>query len=151
MGGDKVVLRARVQLRLLGLIPAGVGLFLSALPENSVPECLRSTVLHIDLFEPSTGPKYWRRALELEGQGYGVTQIGKKLGITKRAGCLARDYGRMMQQRGLDDPFVELTEAPDKASRWRGRQSRSRTIPEPVIGPAAEESTQVAPDPASEV
>lgn len=128
---DKVVLRARIKLNLLGLIPAGVAVFLKSLPESRLPEILRPTVLQVDLFEPSSGPKHWRRALELEDQGYGLTQIGKALGITKRAANLARNYGRMMQEAGADDPFIELTEAPSKASRWRDRQPRIRPTSQP--------------------
>ncbi|MCC7420279.1 MAG: hypothetical protein IT428_08370 [Planctomycetaceae bacterium] len=86
--------------------------------------------VQVDLFEPSTGPKFWRQALELEQKGFGVTHIGKALGITKRGGCLARDYGLMMQEKGLDDPFVELTEPPAQASRWgtRTRRTTDKTV-----------------------
>lgn len=151
LGSDKVVLRARVRLNLLGLLPAGVAVFLGTLPEDQLPEILRPKVLQIDLFDSSSGPKYWQQALELEAKGYGLTQIGKALGITKRAANLARNYGRMMRQAGANDPFVELREAPAKASRWRDQKPRPRAGVHPGTTAGRIDSAPTTPESAGNV
>ena len=90
-----------------------------------LPECLQPVAISVDLFKPSTEPKYGRAALELHEQGLGPTAIGKRLGISKRCACIARDFGRQLRQAGVDDPFIELTKPPTFACRWGSRPRRS--------------------------
>jgi len=46
--------------------------------------------------------------------------------MTKRTACIARDYGKALKAAGQTDPYIELTEPPENASRWRpnGRKGR---------------------------
>jgi hypothetical protein len=82
----------------------------------------------VDLFEPSTGPKYGLAALELKEQKHlGLTAIGKTLGITKRRANLATQYGAKLRAAGLTDPFLELTAPPPSASRWRLRRDQGQS------------------------
>ena len=128
-GSDKVVLRGRFVFYPYELLPARVRLALKKLHgdrlEDLLPDCLKPVAISVDLFEPSTEPKHGKVALELHEQGLGPTAIGKRLGISKRCACIARDYGRQLRQAGLDDPFIELTEPPANASRWGSRPRRS--------------------------
>ena len=39
--------------------------------------------------------------------------------FTKRQACIAIEYGEALRAAGLTDPFTELTEPPEAASRWR--------------------------------
>ena len=84
----------------------------------------------VDLFEPSTGPKYGLAAVRLKEKAeedeeeLGLTAIGRRLGINKRKANIALQYGRAMRAAGVTDPYRELTEPPAGASRWRARGSR---------------------------
>jgi len=62
----------------------------------------------------------------LAESGLRPTAIGKMLGMTKRTACIARDYGKALKAAGQTDPYIELTEPPENASRWRpnGRKGR---------------------------
>lgn len=48
-----------------------------------------------------------------------LTQIGELVGVSKRTAHQALQYARLMEENGSDDPFVELTTRPARASRWR--------------------------------
>ncbi|QDV20645.1 hypothetical protein Pan153_53210 [Gimesia panareensis] len=52
-----------------------------------------------------------------------LEQIAGHLGISKRGAHLALKMGKGMQEQGLTDPFIPLTEAPENASRWRHKQT----------------------------
>ncbi len=122
-GGNKVVLRAKFELRLAALLPTRVRVVLSRLLGDRLEERFGTIPVLVDLFEPSTGPRYGLAALALkEQEQLGLTAIGKRLGITKRQANLAVQYGTKLRDAGLTAPFVELTEAPANASRWRSRR-----------------------------
>jgi hypothetical protein len=124
-GTNKVVLRARFELRLAALLPARLRGVLKSLCDGPVYKQFECIPMLVDLFEPSTGPKYGREALRLkEEENLGLPAIGRRLGITKRRADLAVEYGRVMQVAGITDPYIELTEAPAAASRWRPRGYR---------------------------
>ena len=54
-----------------------------------------------------------------------LSKIGAALGISKRLADWASRMGAAMTARGLTEPFVRLTERPEKVSRWnRERGSR---------------------------
>ena len=79
----------------------------------------------VDLFQPSSGPKHGQEALRLKmEEGLGLTAIGRRLGINKRQANIAVKYGKAMQAAGLTDPYIEVKEEPESASRWRRRGSR---------------------------
>lgn len=121
-GSNKVVLKARFSMNLLGLLPAAVRLALLRHGERlaaMLPVAFRPIPLEVELFERSIGPKHWSAVMEFEGQNLGLTEIGKRLGIEKHEVWVARTYGRKLRAAGLSDPFVELTEPPPSASRWR--------------------------------
>ena len=117
-GSNKVVLRARIQMQLASLLPAHLTAFFKGESANAIP-ILTPVEITVDLFDPSNGPKHFVRALALSEAGITLEQIGKELGISKRAAHVAVQFGRDMKEAGLTDPFIELTEAPQEASRWR--------------------------------
>lgn len=81
------------------------------------------TWLVIDAFESSLPIRFARQCSDLKKDADGLTlvQIGKQLGIGKKAVCEALKYARLMAERGTADPYVELTSPPIAASRWRTR------------------------------
>lgn len=124
-GSNKVVLRATFELRLAALLPARLRGVLKQLCDGSVYRQFECIPVQVDLFEPSAGPLHGLRALALKEAGSTPTQIGRQLGITKRRADIAVEYGKAMRAAGVADPYRELTEAPQAASRWRPRGSRS--------------------------
>jgi hypothetical protein len=127
-GSNKIVLRARFELRLGALLPGRTRTVLAALYEDPLVKEFERVEMLVDLFEPSTGPRYGLAALELkEQQHLGLTAIGKTLGITKRRANLATQYGAKLRAAGLVDPFVELIEPPAAASHWRSRRERGQS------------------------
>ncbi|MBN8625688.1 MAG: recombinase family protein [Planctomycetes bacterium] len=118
-GGDKVVLRARFEIRLAALLPARTRAALVGLHGKLDDLGFERIAVMVDLFEPSTGPKYGLEALALYDQKIGLTEIGVRLGISKRQANIAVQYGRLLREAGLTDPFIELTAPPPQASRWR--------------------------------
>jgi hypothetical protein len=130
-GSNKVVLRTKFELQLAALLPSQTRAALAAMLDGPINEHFESIPMTVDLFEPSAGPKYGLKALELKEQrGWGPTRTAKELGITKRKVCIALKYGAALREAGLTDPFVELTEPPEAASRWRTHprfQQKSKT------------------------
>ena len=122
-GGNLVVLRAAFALNPAGLLPEGVRLELTATSGQALEELFDSVPMMVDLFDASTGPAYGLRAVELADQGLQLTAIGLELGfdarLAKGRGYLALKYGRQMRAAGITDPYIELTEPPASASRWR--------------------------------
>jgi hypothetical protein len=127
-GSDKVVLRARFSLRLAALLPARTRAALKSLCDGPVHEKFECIPMLVNLFKPSTGPEHGLKALELkEQQNLGPTAIGKKLGISKRRVDIAINYGRALREAGMTDPYIELTEPPTTASRWRNRRHQQNS------------------------
>lgn len=126
LGSAKVVLRARFELKLAALLPFRTRAALAKLGDGPIDEYFESIPMLVDLFEPSTGPKFGLKALALS-ESMGLTAIGKQLRITKRAANIAVQYGRSMRAAGVVDPYRELEEPPIHASRWRiaGRSDSS--------------------------
>ena len=126
-GSKKVVLRARFELRLGALLPARTRATLAGLYAEPVFTQFERAALLVDLFQRSAGPQCGLAALVLkEEKHFGLTAIRKELGITKRCANLAVQYGEKLRAAGLTDPFVELTEAPAEASRWRSCRRRGQ-------------------------
>jgi hypothetical protein len=123
-GSAKVVLRGRFQFHPVGLLPPRLRLALNSRYgddlSSKLPEWLQPVSFSVDLFQPSAGPSYGIEAERLEREkGLGLTAIGKRLGITKRKANIAVQFGRKLRAAGLTDPFIELTECPQSASRWK--------------------------------
>lgn len=118
-GTNKVVLRARIECNLFLLFSYEVRGALQDICADEIENEFPSDTITVNLFEPSTGPKYGLAALALAEQGLGLTAVGKRLGLTKRRADLAIQYGKKLRAAGLDDPFIELTEPPKDASRWK--------------------------------
>jgi len=78
----------------------------------------------VDLFEPSTVPQHAVEAHELKEPAMSLSKIGAALGISKRLADWASRMGAAMAARGLTDPFVRLTERPEKVSRWNRERGR---------------------------
>ena len=119
---DKVVLRARFRLRLTNLMPLDVSTLLVDESRQAELDAM-SIDLEVDLFEPSKAPKYAMAAFEFyENSGPKrptLQRIADHLGISKRAAHLALQMGKGLKEAGRTDPFIELTEKPVNASRWR--------------------------------
>lgn len=121
-GSNKVVLRARFELRLAALLPARLRGVLAGVLDGPVHTHCECIPMLVDLFARSTGPKHGLEALRLkEEEGLGLTAIGRKLRITKRQANIAVQYGRSLRAAGLTDPYIELSEPPKAASRWGPR------------------------------
>jgi hypothetical protein len=77
----------------------------------------------VNLFEPSTGPAHGLKAIALQRSGRALVDIGLALGFDRRVAKdrvkVAIAYGHKLEDAGVTDPFVELTEPPANASRWR--------------------------------
>ncbi len=124
-GSNKVVLRARFELRLAALLPARLRGVLANLVDGPVYKQFETIPMLVDLFDLSTGPTHGREALRLkEEEGLGLTAIGRRLGITKRKADIAVQFGKSMRAASLTDPYIELTAPPAAASRWRPRGYR---------------------------
>jgi DNA invertase Pin-like site-specific DNA recombinase len=135
-GGNKVVLRAKFELHLAALLPPRTRVALGALGGSQSHEPFETIPMVVDLFEPSTGPKHGLAALSLrEEQHLGLTAIGKQLDISKRQAHIAVEYGKTLREAGLVDPFVELTKAPQAASRWHTRKSAMDPQVQPMESP----------------
>jgi len=119
-GTNQVVLRVRFQLRLMALLPFQTRAALAARCDGPIEEQFESIPMLVDLFYRSAGPKHGLEALRLkEEEHLGPTAIGRRLGITKRQANIAVQYGKAMRAAGVTDLYVELTETPAAASRWR--------------------------------
>ena len=81
----------------------------------------------IDLFEPPVHILHMSRCLaaKAENPHLSLKKIATQLGINYMTVKRSFDYARRMQAAGLTDPYRELLERPEKASRWRPRQKAS--------------------------
>jgi hypothetical protein len=80
--------------------------------------------LVVDLFEMSNVPLHAVEAHELRETGMSLSKVVAALGISKRLADWATRMGAAMATRGLSDPFVRLTERPEKVSRWNRERGR---------------------------
>ncbi|QDT92517.1 hypothetical protein [Gimesia algae] len=127
LGSNKVVLRAEMTLQLVKF--GGQGLSLQLPGEEQLaanPEVFEEEIT-VDLFEASSTPANAMSALEFYDRDPDhrptLEEIGAHLEISKRGAHLALKMGKELQERGLTDPFIPLTEAPENASRWRPKQT----------------------------
>ena len=59
----------------------------------------------------------------LSDQKIGLTEIGRRLGISKRKADIAVQFGREMRAVNQVEPYIEVTDRPASASRWRDRSA----------------------------
>jgi DNA invertase Pin-like site-specific DNA recombinase len=123
-GCNKVVLRARFDLRIAGLLPAQILSYFEGTATGLETATVSVEKHEVDLFHRSGPPTHFAEALRLqEVDGLTLVEIGRKLGVSKRNAHLAVQYGKELRASGLSDPFLELTEKPAAASRWRFRSA----------------------------
>jgi site-specific DNA recombinase len=81
----------------------------------------------IDLFEPPIHILHMSRCLaaKAENPRLSLKRIATQLGINYMTVKRALDYARRMQAAGVTDPYRELIERPEIASRWRPRRQAS--------------------------
>jgi len=124
LNSNKVVLRAKFTLNMVHLLPDHLGRML--IQEEGCEGELLVVPLVVNLFNPSNAPKFAVQAVALQETGLTLEEIGNQLGISKRSAHLAVQYGNAMVREGLADPFIELAEPPDNASRWREKGHRRK-------------------------
>jgi site-specific DNA recombinase len=80
----------------------------------------------IDLFDPPAHIRHEPacRAARAADPTDGLQAIGERLGVTKMTVKRALDYGRLMDQAEVRDPYQELRDRPAAASRWRYRDPK---------------------------
>jgi len=137
-GTNQVVTRARIVVDLAGLLSNEFRSVLSEFRGESIEDEFAPVTVMIDLFRPSTGPAYGLSAEALvRERGLIARQVAAELGITKRCADLAIAYGRALRAAGLENPFIELIEPPEKASHWgphkKHRRPRKKS-PRPADG-----------------
>ena len=120
----KVVLRAELELNLWNALPYVLRAKAEAILGDADAVDRQSFVeaFVIDLFEPSTVPKFAMRVLELR-QSKKVKAVAAELGISEMSAKRCLQYAKQLHAAGLVDPFVKLESEPESASRWRIRRS----------------------------
>jgi DNA invertase Pin-like site-specific DNA recombinase len=118
-GSDKVVLRAEFEVTLTSGLPTTIA---ESIRQDGVEAVDGLTLVRrpvvVDLFEMSAVPRHAVEAHALQEPGMSLSKIGTTIGISKRLAGLAAQVGAAMAARGLTDPFVRLSERPEKVSRW---------------------------------
>ena len=129
-GSNKVVLRAEFDLVLAQSLPAIVAESIAGDAEATLSDLrlVRQQIL-VDLFTPSALPLHAVEAHELAETGLSLVKVGAAIGMSKRQAHLCSQLGAKMATAGVKDPFVRLTERPEKVSRWnrvRGRRATDK-------------------------
>jgi len=108
---------------------------LPADPDSGEP----AVELVLDAFEYSLPIRYARDCERLKGEhpDWSLNRIGQELGITKKSAGEALKYAAVLREHGVEDPFVEVTERPAKAARWRLQSEK-----EDVAGSLSSESEE---------
>ena len=108
--GGKIVLRATFTLLLAKLIPDPRA--------REVLGPLLEKTLTIDLFDPPQRVAYRERVVALRKEST-EREVSQALGITVAAGQRTAALDRMMQARGLGDPYRPVTEPPANIAKLR--------------------------------
>jgi len=127
-GSNKVVLRAEFDLVLAQSLPAVIAESIAGDAEATLsdPLLVRRQIL-VDLFTPSALPRHAAEAYELAKAGVSLVKIGEAFGFSKRQALFCSRLGEKMAAAGVTDPFIRLTERPEKVSRWRRVRGRRAT------------------------
>jgi DNA invertase Pin-like site-specific DNA recombinase len=109
--GGHIVLRAKVMLNLAALAPTTSEL-------GDLAGVLRRE-LTVDLFHPPQRETYRKQVVALRAAGHEEWKIAEQLGITVTAAQRAARLQRIMDERGLTDPYEPVTEPPSDYARLR--------------------------------
>ncbi len=112
---NKVVLRAEFEIVLSQSLPAMVATAIEGAADAALSD-LR--LVRVDVFTPSALAAHAVEAHELAETGLSLAKVGAALGVSKRQAHLCSQLGAKMTAAGVADPFVRLTERPEKVSRW---------------------------------
>ena len=122
---NKVVLRAEFEIMLSQSLPAMVAESIEGAADAALSDLrLVRKQMVVDVFTPSALAAHAVEAYELAETGLSLAKVGAALGVSKRQADLCSQLGAKMTAAGVADPFVRLTERPEKVSRWnrvRGR------------------------------
>ena len=80
----------------------------------------------IDAFDPPQQIRFATECARLKAEhpGWTLVQIGLAVGIGKKATGEALKYAQLMVDRGTTDPYRELHDEPQRASRWKTGRDR---------------------------
>jgi hypothetical protein len=95
--------------------------------------------LVVDLFEMPQRAAYRERVMALRAGPLREREVAASLGLTVTAAQRAAALDRLMEERGLTDPYVPLTEPPPDQARMR-RHKHARFRFEPGAGGAPREA-----------
>lgn len=123
--GGRIVLRAKFNLDLSSYVTG-----LERNPGCSSP--LRD-VLVVDLFDPPQREEYRERVHHLRSEKLTERQVAERLGITVPAAQRAAGLSRLMDERGLSDPYVQVTEPPEDYTKLRRHKHKRYTF-DPLDG-----------------
>jgi DNA invertase Pin-like site-specific DNA recombinase len=118
--GGAVELRAHFQLDLASL---------SGTPwPGAVPPVLRRDMV-VDLFHAPQRVRYRQQIMAMRAGGLKERQIAAQLRLTKPAVARAAALSRRMEQLGLTDPYIRLTDPPSQSGLRRHLHPRYRFEP----------------------
>ena len=117
INGGHLVLRAHVTLDLSAAMTGVAGL------QTSEPSLQREIV--VDLFDPPQREAFRKEVVTLRATGLTERCVADQLGITHTAAQRAAALQRLLDQRGLQDPYELLSEPPADYTRIR-RHKHSR-------------------------
>ena len=121
---DLVVLRARFNLNLVALLPGDWKSYVMATDSDAGDHAVTSTAIEIKLHREPDPVIHAADALRLSRQKdpkLSAIQIAEALGISRRTTYDAIKLGKKIEAAGANEPYIELTVQPERASRWRAR------------------------------
>lgn len=125
---DLVVLRVRFHINLVALLPTEWQQLLRGADVTPHCEGASCTEATIDLFENPGPVRFAKEALLLQREGHTGEEISNRLGISRRTTYDAIKLAELMEERGVNEPYVQLNEAPASASRWRHRRQECISV-----------------------
>ncbi len=143
-GSNKIVLRAEFKLRIIGLLPDDLFHLLQQMKVQAQDFPVEVRTIVVDLFVPSGVPQHAREAWAMRRAGKSVKEICLALKITKRIAHQAVALGKKMQEVGLTDPFIRITERPASASRWGARKKRGSSNDDRNVGDSLPDQPEAA-------
>lgn len=118
-----VVLRARFKVNLVGLLPAQWQQLIQEADADLSANELLSREIEVPLYDEPLPVRLAWQAKELYDSGLISDKLAAALGTNGKSAYEAVRFAEWMLERGLAEPYVELTEEPKAASRWGSRQA----------------------------
>ncbi len=109
--GGRPVLRAMFRLHLAHLLPDK--------RQRQVLDKALQRVLTVDLFESPQREQYRQQVVAMRKSGMAERQVARELGITATAAQRAAALQRRMNELGVTDPYVSITEPPEDIPKMR--------------------------------